>query len=1441
MILNKMLQRLFAGLANGPGLNARPQNSRQRLDVMDLLAFKGEAPESIISTLLGPPVGSAEFPAKIPAFRAPDLPADKWTDEQRAAKAAYERQSKLLTKIRDIVEDATDYYNDHGEHALFIGYPLLSIPAGEVGKVKSSRILAPILLSAVNIKVRRDARPGISVDPTGEGVDLVVPNPALMAWLEQQTGENTDDLFDDESGEEPWREIEEVLAFVCKTIGLDPVEFTPETKLQSVPRTDALPSTPTILPAAVLGLFPMSNPGLMRDTKWMIANEPTLVAPVRRFLSPLAVEAGNDVELPAAEEWDHSQQTHRKNFTTERLITHADPCQAEAVSLAQTSEALVIHGPPGTGKSQTIANVIGDHLARNQKVLFVCDKRTALDVVKFRLDSMGVGHLCGVIHDPARDRRDFYMGLRQRLEDLADQVIPAGRAQEHERLGKRLNDLHAELHGYFAKLHGTQNGSGSFHDLTGRWFDLVAAGAGAIKPIAGLTVAMVEAHRADCEEILRRAGRAQWAANPFRGKLAIDLNRYLAIPPQTISEQFAALGVAAEKVDASADESLLALDPSVEPGEQARYRRGLADRLEAVCQRADQGLATAFLQPDKRAMMTEELPALEPELNRLDTALDRELFLQIKGSVPALGETNVRLLAIDEFLPVVGSWKAIFAGGKKKKAAAVVEPLALPLTKDGLQRARDFYSALKARLRIADFANRCCGRAGAELPKDEELKAFVLGAKALQGLFEMEKSAAARSVWGYIESTLGDLAAWGEGMVANLRMSADRAEAIQDFDQALRLPGILSQDAGDALIAGLCENGSAAPAVNGFREYLPVLEDAVRLDNRLREVPPPLQEALDAVLAAGMDWDQAEAELSAAALALEIQERIRSDAELARIDTERVESAFSELVDRTAEKQMLVRGLVVDHWHSKAQSRLLAGTGSRLNSLGASLRQRLFIRGKKAMKLRQMLAAGADTEGGDPIFDLCPVWMASPSTVAQIFSKEPIFDVIVFDEASQCRLEEALPVLLRGKRVVVAGDPKQLPPTRFFEQTLADSEDTSAETIDEVFQQQQSEAEDLLSAALNLDVHEAFLDVHYRSRNEALIGFSNDSFYSSRLQPIPGHPKNRAGKAPIRLVRIDGVYKERGNEAEAKAAADLVAELLDAKEPPSVGIACFNVTQRDLILDALDEKVSADAQFAERLQIARKRRGRDSFEGLFVKNLENVQGDERDHMIICTTFGLSPEGKFLRNFGALSRAGGERRLNVLVTRARDAIHILTSIPRTEYLTKEEMGEGRRPNGRHYLYDYLRYAEGLERIFNDWQDGLERARRDEKPQCEQWTTTTPSKVAEGIGNTLIEKHGIGSTIYWGNDGFCVDAALTHPEMPADVTIGVLADFTRYRKTPDPILWEQFRTFVLRSQGWHLHRVWAPAIFRDPEKVLREVVELHREASAVKPDALEEIPK
>lgn len=1423
-----MLDRLYASLTSGPSLNARPHSSRQRMDVMELRHLKGTDPAQLIQALLKVK-GPVELPAQVPIFHKPEAPETEWTEEQKRAKAAHDKQGRVLNKLRDIAQDANDYYNDHGEQALFIGFPLVSIPSRSDKVGMTSRILAPALLMPINIRVRRGAGAGVTVEPTGDGADLLQPNPGLLAWIEQQTGHNTEELFSDEAAEDPWREVSEVIGLIKQAANLSgPTSFGIEDSLVATPRTDELPNDPSILKSAVIGLFPLHNPGLLRDTKWMQENEADLTGPVKAFLSAEALAQPEDRAITPAEEYDPALDEHgRKEFAEELLITHADPCQTEAVHHARNSQALVVHGPPGTGKSQTIANIIGDHLARGQRVLFVCDKRTALDVVRYRLDSMGLGMLCGTVHDAQRDRKGLYLGIRERMEQLADEKpFPDPQAQL-ALTNERLNLLHQELQSYFERLHGSGSSEGSFHALCGAWLELHASETSTLTTGDGLTMEMVERHRTDIEEITKRAIKCQWPKNPYRGILGIVLNDYLSRPAESWTDTWKkALEMASVLDQGNTNQNMPIGGPTPLP-ELAQVRKELALMLEKVLVEAPLECTGPFARASDKAAVAQIVGQAQAHLPLLESPLDRELLLHTNGQLPLLTDCNQCLNKVKEWRKVSKGWKRWFSGKVKHEAKEALATIGLGLDSADLERGNKFLQGVRARHLITDLY-RQWSTTEALQPEDAVLARFLKGSPVLFQVLSLLDQPAHADIKDRILGMLHDTdRANDDILLEQLEASAERAMRLHELFQLINQQHVL-QEAYLQLELAKWRNGEPISAwANQMDRYAPTVEEALRMLDRLNSLPGPLQEVMNEVNALGLTFDLAEPAIKKAALYFSITGLLRNNPDLARIDTERIEAAFSELSARTHEKTGLVRDKILHHWQGRWRSRLLASTGSRLNNLGASLRQRLYVRGQKAMKLRQMIQSGGNTPGGDPLFDLCPVWMASPATVAQVFPREAIFDVIVFDEASQCRLEEALPVLLRGKRVVIAGDPKQLPPTRFFEGALAESDDTDAESATELFIARQAEAEDLLSSALNLNVQESFLDVHYRSRNEALIGFSNDSFYGSRLQPIPGHPGNKLMQTPIALTHVGGTYMDRTNPKEAEAVVGLVDELLRLAEPPSIGIACFNITQRDVILDALDQKAAADPDFANRLEAARKRKGRDSFEGLFVKNLENVQGDERDHMIICTTFGPDKDGKFRRNFGALSRAGGERRLNVLVTRARDMVHIFTSIPRPEYVSPAPLTDGQRMTGRHYLYGYLRYAEYLDGIFEKWRQEVNALHGEAMTSTEINQSSYPSQVAEGVGNWLSNKYGIGNRVYWGNDGFCVDVALTHPGHPADVTIGVLTDFTRYAKTPDPISWELFRSAVLHSQGWQLQRVWTPALFKNPVKQIDEIKTVHQE--------------
>jgi hypothetical protein len=1420
-ILGRMLDRLYASLVQGPCLNCRPHSSRQRVDLNALQAFRHLSPNEIIPKLLTGS-GKVEVLAKVPPFES-ELDDELLSDADRAAKRASESQARLLGKLRDIAEDARDYEQETGENALYIGYPLLSIPPGAVALGESSaRVFAPLALIPVEMTVKRGATQSIALAAKGAGVDLVVANFPLLAWLEQQTGRDTSNLFTDDDGSQPWREINEIAKLLADGLqAAIPPEFAAERLLDSVPRFDQLPKEPVFINAAVIGLFPLSNQGLLRDMKAMAKGE-NLSGPVENFLSA-RIEAATpkDAIQPV------SPPKRSRRFNEERLVSDADPCQARAVRLAKEASTLVIHGPPGTGKSQTITNIIGDHLARGERVLLVCDKRTALDVVQNRLEHLGLGDLCAVVHDPQRDQRALYMKIRDQLESLNERKSDAGAEMRLKQTDEELQRIHLELAGYFSALaEPPATGQLAFHDLVGEWFTIESPPDISLDEgyLAQTTLADFDAAQPAVREVLERARSADYSRNPWANAAGLELGEFLSRPLAEFRNRLTTLESKTPALDTTWSEG----QPPLLDGdlkEQAANRETVAKLLAEIdaLELRDAQKLWFDKGPEILRQTLTELESLSPSLTVLSAAtLDAELRSVVAAKPPQLAEINQANAALHQYSEVARKWYGFLCTGKKAAAQKIATTYGLKISPDAGERLQEFHNGLKARLVTQDSYQRVFtpNATATSLMSDADLLSGLSKHRALL--------AALAELYAKVPSVLmplisESLAGSTKALVEKLRASAVRANALASFQADVEQSGLFSNTWLAEADSGWRAGKPAASLFTELGAKFDSVETILRLRLAYEKIPSALRNAIASLIYQSAEPDSGLFALKKALLAKEISSRIRSNPFLQQIDQERMDRCFQRYRELETSKRTLVRDAIVHQWASRQKVRLLATTGTQLNSDGTALKRRLLTRGERAMKLRQMILAGAQGSQPDPLFDMCPVWMASPGTVAQIFLRQPLFDAIVFDEASQCRLEEALPVLTRGRRVVIAGDPKQLPPTRFFESALVESETEDAESEQDLFEQQQGETEDLLAAALNIEVQQCYLDVHYRSRNEALIGFSNKSFYQDRLQPIPGHPSNRARHSPIRLILAEGIYEKRGNAKEAQIVCDLIAELLARPNPPSIGVACFNLTQRDVILDALEERCEGDPQFAQRLEQARGRRGRGSFEGLFVKNLENVQGDERDHMIISTTFGPDPNGKFRRNFGPVGRMGGGRRLNVLVTRAREMIHLITSIPRSEYTVLPQLDSGQMPSGRWLLNAYIHYAETLGRLFAEEEQRRTQAKVNAIPTVRLNGNENSSQLAIGLANHLVKDHALSSDVPWGNEGFCVDIAIHHSVRAEDVSIGVLCDMTRFSHAADPVEWDLFRTGVLENQGWKFHRIWSPALYSDPDRHKRAIAQ------------------
>ena len=430
------------------------------------------------------------------------------------------------------------------------------------------------------------------------------------------------------------------------------------------------------------------------------------------------------------------------------------------------------------------------------------------------------------------------------------------------------------------------------------------------------------------------------------------------------------------------------------------------------------------------------------------------------------------------------------------------------------------------------------------------------------------------------------------------------------------------------------------------------------------------------------------------------------------------------------------------------------------------------IRRECAKKSRQMPVRKLLAEAGSVVGALKPCFLMSPLSVAQYLPTDAAFDLVVFDEASQIPVWDAVGVIARAKQCVVVGDPKQMPPTNFFQKG------ESGENVDEA---EDEDLESVLDECLAAGLYSSHLNWHYRSRHESLIAFSNRNYYEDRLFTFP------AAKSSPRLgVRHcfveDGVYEakaSRTNRAEAQALVDYVFERLADPQwkRRSAGVVTFSMAQKNLIEDLFEEKRAANPKYEDFFTD-------DGEEPFFVKNLENVQGDERDVILFSVGYAKGPDGKFLMNFGPLNRAGGERRLNVAVTRAKEQIVVFASCRSTEIDLNRTQAVGAA-----HLKSFLEYAE-----------------RGGVPSVDDGASSSGDRFADEVAN-FLQANGYVVERNVGCSGYRIDIGVCDPEAKGAYLAAVECDGDSYAAAYTTRDRDLQRASVLHALGWNNLRVWA----------------------------------
>lgn len=1102
----------------------------------------------------------------------------------------------------------------------------------------------------------------------------------------------------------------------------------------------------------------------------------------------------------------------------QHFVVPADAAQAAAVARGRAGDSFIIQGPPGTGKSQTITNLIADYVARGKRVLFVCEKRAAIDVVFYRLRQQGLGELCCLIHDSQTDKKEFVQNLRETYESFlqpAPELAAAERARAE--LTASLQQDIESLRRFSAHMTSERpEAGGSPRELLDRLLSLRAAGAeSAALPTEEEELLPAYGLWGEHGELARRLARSLREA----GEEPVLARHPLRFVPAAVLEAERPVAELRRRLEA-ADEALAALESGLELESDAA---GLAEapfaalgevlELSTFAHRlAEHGLAGAL---EAKSEAQQALQRFEREASKRAAALQ-------KATEQAAG------------------WREPF------EPEAAAEALAVAQAREG-SVLRFFLPAwwrLRGELqRRYDFSRHRQPPTFVRV-----LEALVAQQRAAAALTEL--SAETERTWRTEDPAglLAEVRAWRERLQSGSPILRTWARRLQG-EAASELAAALAALWPDFQRLRTVLVDFVLPADLSLGRLGPLLAELRRASDLLPEFAPLLRE----LQAAEPAFARALRELPLSVEALEFASArrafvasAREDRQAARFDGAQLDACLA----RFHARQRRLLGLNAASIRHRVRAgflehvRISGLPAAQLDADEKALKKE-FVAGRrelehefgKSMRYRSIreLAAGPS---GRVLRDLKPVWLMSPLSVSDTLPLEADwFDVVVFDEASQIPLEEAIPAIFRAPQVIVVGDEMQLPPTSFFGAAHEDEEGLTVEEGGERIALTLEADSFLTQSAISLP--STLLAWHYRSRSEALISYSNAAFYQAKLLTIPDRTVAPRGRGPIEVQSaeeaergVDGLlarslsyhrlaqgrYLDRRNLAEAEHIAQLVRGLLRRETGQSIGVVAFSEAQQTAIEEAIDQLGEADADFAARFEAETRREEDDQFCGLFLKNLENVQGDERDIIILSICYGPGPEGRMLMNFGPINQRGGEKRLNVIFSRAKRHMAVVASIGHAEITNDWN-------DGANALKNFLRYAEHVSRGEPELAAGV-LAGLQSGARKGGFIEGTNEIVVEQLAAALRGRgHDVRLAV--GQSRFRCDLALAEPGGAA-YALTVQIDGASHYENAD--IQERYctRPGLLGAFGWRVLHVLAKDWFEDSERVLQRIERALRES-------------
>lgn len=1349
--LKKLKQKLQVGNTRSIHLNSYPGRLASRLDIFELSYISKNLPADFINKLLGSPNFNFKFKIEAvdPEFAsvkneenpgqgmpAPEHAGLEVHSPHHADKDTIMRQNLISKRLSSVYYENEDTYLEHGVKTFGFGYPTLLYRT----KNDPSRIInAPVFIWMLDLK--RDKNEWIISRDEEHSISI---NDVLLNYLEGDMGTSgfsklneeylSDSLLDK-------NEFIEIINRLLQQISSNAIKFDVplqiEQMLDKQKRSEYVKKigSPVVYNSGVFGLFKTPKEPLIKDIKTLIDKSGELK------YDKLQIDPYQKVKFSAID---------------------TDPAQQRALINLGISSRLIIHGPPGTGKSQTLTAIITNALFNKAKCLVVCEKRTALEVILKNLTGLGLGSLCGLIEDVNRDRRKIVDAVR----DHKPQVNPVNRSI--------LNNIFTETNEAISVVNNNHvfYGNNLLNDMS--WGDLV-----------GL--------------LLKNSDDDKNYLKLYRNLKSLQID----FTAENISEKYnTALNNVSKnsKLFKAAEAELDIFKILNDDLFKSRSARDIVLELAGEIKKLHADINSTLVKlntvhSDYAACLDKYYDTYYNDLHRNidnisvlyreNSLVNKNLFTELNGWV------NFKLSVLSLF-------------SKKYKKLKTDKKDILPL----FYEMREFCKQNYFEFKITDIQQSLT---------EIEPQIDTLSAKLKSWYDNIEEYRVSKL--GNYSSSEFDQFAYDKS--ENLQEAEKSAENILSIINNSRLfseafyfedPSIKQKIDKLSAISGKLE--LISKDINSLYDYFYWRCDYFGCSEISKKI-------IDEFIDLKINHEKWEADTEQffifnILVANENSIKLRDDSLLDEI---------SGNLNKIKEYQS---ALILEYWQKRQEgsaAEFEKRTGISINALYNKSRNSKY---QKRNSLRKIIAADHEV-----FTDHFPVMLVNPVVCSSLFEmSEGLFDIVIFDEASQLRVEDVYAAKLRGKHRVVSGDENQMPPSNYFasSQIVIDSDNMNEEE-DEVIlttdPRNLADSESLLEFAIRRGYSQSFLDIHYRSKHPDLIEFSNAAFYGSRLSPMPPANNYKA----MRYFNVCGIYNQADgiNKQEAEKVISLINELIipeKGENNPSIGVATFNIFQRNYILDMINYAANNNSDFAQKLGIIMN----NPSEPFFVKNLENIQGDERDIIIISTTFGKRADGSFLQNFGPVNQEKGFRLLNVIITRAKHMMIVCTSIP-DEYIREFPSLIAQSGNkGKGIFYAYLAYAKAIEEYDLKSKNSVLAL-----ISAETEKSSGKSKINRGTGfedevyrnlsllvppERLIKNYSTG--------GFMVDIAVLPAERSGSI-IAIECDGSSEHFSDEAYAWDIFRGKYLQKFGMKFIRIWSVNWWNNSERELKRLMEFIEQAN------------